>query len=264
MRRFVSALAAAVAVLALTASATLAIPIPGTLDGEQAIITGGSGLWSTSQALAQTFTPSVSGTLDAVGVYVSQPAAQSALAQPASTTNFIGIFPTTGGIPSGSNMAQDLAFSVTSTPGWAYFIIPSPPNVVAGTQYSILMYPGAGLIDWAGDCTTDNYSGGQALVNDASDPVYRTVPVWSALHSGGAAACQQDFAFQTYISAAPAPTPAPTSAPTSAPTLTPPPTSTTAPAGETTGAPPAAWLVFAGLAAAAAFVTMRRYGLARR
>ena len=258
MRRIGVAIAGVAMVLALTASSTLAIPLPGTLDQHQDTITGNGATWSDTEMggagwrLGQTFTAGVTGTLDAVGVYVSAtqplpPPAVQVQPHPAVGNAAIQIRSTDlSGLP-----APPLASATPtlgSAPGWVYFILPSPINIVAGTKYAILMWTGAPVIlNWAGDCS-NSYPGGEALVFRGG---------WFSVDGSEAspAYCQQDFAFQTYVTAAPRAA--------TAPPATAPPTSTT-PAKDAPNGGPAIPVIVAAFAAAAAFVTMRRYGLARR
>lgn len=248
MRRIGAAIAGVAMVLALTASSALALAVPGTLDQHQEVITGNGATWSDTSmggagwALGQTFTAGVNGTLDAVGFYVSAtgpgPAVQ---VQPAVGNAVIEI---EGNNVSGKPVSPPLASATPtlgSAPGWVFFVLPSPINIVAGTKYAIVMFTGAPVIlNWAGDCS-NSYPGGEALVFST---------IWMSI--SGPQACQQDFAFRTYVTAAP-------------PAATAPPTSTT-PAKDAPNGGPAIPVIVAGLvaAAAAAFVTMRRYGLARR
>ena len=251
MRRIGVAIAVVAMVLALAASSALAIPLPGTLDQHQEVITGNGATWSDASmggagwALGQTFTAGVSGTLDAVGFYVSAtgpgPAVQ---VQPAVGNAVIEIEGTgVSGKPASPPLASATP-TLGSAPGWVFFVLPSPINIVAGTKYAIVMFTGAPvLLNWAGDCS-NSYPGGEALMFST---------LWMPV--SGVQACQQDFAFRTYVTAAP---PAATAPPATAP-----PTSTT-PAKDAPNGGPAIPVIVAAFAAAAAFVTMRRYGLARR
>ena len=255
MRRIGVAIAGVAMVLALTTSSALAMPLPGTLDQHQEIITGNAATWSDTSmggagwALGQTFTAGVTGKLDAVGVYVSAapPAGPAAQVKPAFVGNgWIEVEGTSvSGLPAWPPLASATP-TLSSTPGWEYFILPSPINVVAGTKYAILVFTNDPyILNWAGDCS-NSYPGGQALMFST---------LWVPIAGPSPAYCQQDFAFQTYVTAAP---PAATAPPATAP-----PTSTT-PAKRAPNGGPAIPVIVAGFAAAAAFVTMRRYGLARR
>jgi hypothetical protein len=260
LRPIWGALAAVAVILALTAGSALANPpgVTGTLNANQQTHTGAGGSWNTHFSLGQTFTPTVSGTLSAVGVYigVSAPEAPTVRANPAIQDTIIGIWNSDGNGPTGSTPLASAYVSVLGLPpGWVYLEISSPPSVVAGTTYAILLVENGGvtLLDWAGDCTTDNYSGGHAIVLDANAGTdWQTLPSWSAAQpSPVATACQQDFAFETYIA-----TPSQASLP---------PTSTAASAAGTAGGgSPAIPVMVACFATAAAFVAIRRYGLARR
>ena len=191
MRRIGAVIAAVVLVLALTASTTLANPpgVTGTLDQRQIVFTAGSATWDSTVSLAQTFTAGMTGTLDAVGVYVgvttppppTPPPGPAVQVQPAVLGDTrIEVWNTTGGLPSGPNaIASESLNLVGLAPGAVYFEIPSPPNVVAGTQYLILVEEtGSDLLNWYGDCTSDNYTGGQALVFTSATHTWQTVPAW--------------------------------------------------------------------------------------
>src|SRR5664280_3919066 len=212
LRRIGAVLAGVSMVLALTASTTLALTPPGTLDQHQEIITGNLATWSDAAmgglggwALGQTFTPSVTGTLDAVGVYVSAttpPTGPAVQVHPAVVGNAkIQVWSTDlSGLPVGPLLATESP-TLSASPGWEYFVLPSPSNIVTGTRYAIVMFTNDPyILNWAGDCS-NSYPGGQALVF--------SVPNWFPI-TGGPAYCQQDFAFRTYVTAAPAETPPPT------------------------------------------------------
>jgi hypothetical protein len=273
LRRLGATLAAVAAVLALTAGSTLAVAHA---DQSQIVITGNSAEWNSNFTLAQTFTAGITGTLAEVDLYVGVTPQQVVnVVRPAVIGDTsITVFPTTGGIPSGSAIAAESVNLVDTLPGWVVFNIPSGPAVTAGTQYAIAITennPSTATINWYGDCATDNYSGGQALTNDFTNNGWHTVTAWSAGQgSSFAAYCQQDFAFRTFVTVPVPPDPTPTAVQsfqgaTSAPTVaaTPPPTSTSQNHDGGNGSLAIAVLV-ASFAAGAAFVAHRRYGLARR
>jgi hypothetical protein len=249
MRRFGVLFVALAAMLALTTGSVLAT---GTLDQAQTS-TIATKEWGSGFPLAQTFTAGATGVLDTVSVNMFIPAVLNV--QPAAAGDFtVEIWATTSGLPSG---ASALATSTALTGGgWVDAAFTSPTSVVSGTMYAIKLVHPTGVIDWTGDCQTDNYVPGQALVFDVS---WQTVPAWGIANDTGAA-CMLDFAFRTFVT--PNATPAPSSTP--APTATPPPTatSTSATPENHSGAP--VLLLFAGMATAAAFVAIRRYGLVRR
>jgi hypothetical protein len=70
VKRFLPLGAALAAVLSIGAGSVLAIPIPGTLDQQQTIVTDQIDDFGSSYTLAQTFTAGQTGTLDAIGIYV--------------------------------------------------------------------------------------------------------------------------------------------------------------------------------------------------
>ena len=222
------------------------------IDGDSEVDPDGDGDGDGEQlttSIPATRRAGVTGKLDAVGFYVSATGpGPTVQVQPAVGNAVIEIEGTASGLPVSPPLASATP-TLGSAPGWVYFILPSPINIVAGTKYAILMWTGAPVIlNWAGDCS-NSYPGGEALVFRGG---------WFSVDGSEAspAYCQQDFAFQTYVTAAPPATTAP-------PAATAPPTSTT-PAKRAPNGGPAIPVIVAGFAAAAAFVTMRRYGLARR
>jgi hypothetical protein len=267
--------AALVAVLSIGAGSALAVPIPGTLDQEQTIVTAQSATLGSVYTQAQTFTAGQTGTLEAIGIYVGAAQAQIAVRPAADPTadlyGRVGVASASGGIPSGPYLMNQTYTTFPGEPDWIYFILPTPASITAGAQYSIIAtVSGLWQLAWAGHCATDNYAGGSALIFDSSKPS----PAWQTMASWGAdlgwnAACQQDFGFKTFITAAAVETTAPTLIPfesfqgaTTTPGTTPPPTGTTPPGdGDST---PGFLLVFAALAAGAAFVTVRRFEAIRR
>jgi hypothetical protein len=111
-------------------------------------------------------------------------------------------------------------------------------------------------IGWLGQCGTDSYAGGQALVYDVLNlPAWRTISAWALL--ADSSDCILDYAFGTYVS------PALTS-PTPSPTLPPTATSGDSPTDPTDPTDPTVLLLVAGLAAAAVLVSLRRSGFVRR
>jgi hypothetical protein len=207
--------AAVVAALALPASA-LALVIPGTQDQHQ-----DSGpdqqQWDENYLLAQTFTAGTSGTLEAVTLNVGDTVVleKSDLFQLTAYGDLVvGIYATSGGLPTGVALASASFTGVTSgTTLIAEF--GSPPALTSGTQYAIVLQAGtAGLINWLGVCDGDPYTGGQALVFDTIDnPSWLTLPAWAT--AADSSACINDFAFSTYMAANA--TPPPTSTATSQP-----------------------------------------------
>jgi hypothetical protein len=285
MKRFGAVFIALAAALAVTAGSALAAPIPGTLDQQQT--DASVGFWMNMNVYrAQTFTAGATGTLSAVTIQtqvtqpnVAAPAAQLNVAAPAAAGDYlIEIWATSGGVPSGASaLASETV--VGDTGGLVVVAFSSPPSVVAGTQYAIrLVVEAGGEINWLGDCQSNPYAGGQALVFDVTGAAtWQTVADWATANDS--LDCALDFAFATYVTAAqatPQPTASVTPPPTSTPSpqVTPPPTSTPSPQVtppptstgplEKSHSDPAPLLIAVGLASAAALVTIRRYGLVRR
>jgi hypothetical protein len=248
-------LAAVVAVLALPAS-TFALVIPGTLDQHQDSGPDGQA-WSPNYMLAQTFTAGLTGSLDAATVTLAavEQINTAGLVQPQAIGDLeVAIYATSGGLPTGVSLAHEDFTGVTgATTLVAEFS--TPTQVTAGTQYALVLQPGASnWVNWLGVCDSNPYAGGQALVFDVNNnPSWLTLPDWAV--AADSSACINDFEFSTYVTV-----PQATAQPTVA--VTPPPTGTgMVPESRTDSAP---LLVAAGLALAAAFVTIRRYGFVRR
>ena len=273
MRRRMPFLAVAVAtLLAMNAGSALAT-FPGTLDAEQ---TSFVGTLTPESMLAQTFVPTVSGSLDTVEVYTSLEPVPTVAAGPNTVPDItVSITGTDGsGFPTSTILASETLAPPVNL--WLIVVFSVPTNVVAGTKYAIVVTqdPTSPAL-WNGSCLGDPYGPGTALIFDST---------WQTVGSFFAKTCLSDFAFQTYITppaATPAPpTPAPTAspspfqsvqgvtaAPTLAPTLapTPPPTNT---GGSGSGDNPGYLLIFAGLAAGAAaavaFASTSRRRIIRR
>jgi hypothetical protein len=265
LRRIGAAVAAVAAVLLLTAGSTLAF-IPGTLDQHQDDTSASGMYWYGNYTLAQTFTVGVTGTLNAVGVYVGNQVAPSVVKPNIDTPNAtFNVVATTGGLPSGSGPIVSEAVVIDPTQGWVYWTLPTYIPMASGQQYAIVIQFADGYaFNWAGDCT-DVYAGGVALVHTSG---WQTVQAWQTTHPDNKNACLADYAFRTYVTAGAIPTATPfesfqgeTAVPSSR--TTPPPTSTARPSGEEGGTLPF-FVIVAGFGAAAAFVTIRSYGIVRR
>ena len=63
----------------------------------------------------------------------------------------VGIFATSGGLPTGSPLATD---TQTGGDGWLTFNFAAPASVASGTQYALVVEP-AGSITWRGVCSDD-------------------------------------------------------------------------------------------------------------
>lgn len=242
MRRRIAALAAGFAVI-LTLVAGGPVAAARTPDQAQDVATTGGVFWGNVYALAQTFTPDTTGKLDAVSLrlQVDIPAAN---ARPAVAGNLtVAIFATAAGLPSGSALATG-GRDIPNIQDWYDFVFTTPADVVKGTVYAIVASPVAGaFIDWPGVCGSDPYARGEAFINDSrSNAGWLTLPAWALVNQGSPAVCQEDFAFRSYVTA---------------PGSTAPPTATSGSRTEKNGGSSVV-LLFAGFAAAAAFVTARR------
>ena len=202
-RRIIAISASALAILGLTAGTTLATT-PYTLDQKQELTAGGTSAWIGSMVLAQTFTPSITGPLSEVDVYVAVtvtpntqagvvPAAPSSLMVQIVTTDAGDHFPTT-------TVVESANLSPSGDPGWTPVSFGTPKPVTAGTVYAIVITPTSGYnLGWSGTCSGGQYSPGEALMMDAGFG-WRTVTNWAAAHGGNSEVyCQQDFAFREYI-----------------------------------------------------------------
>ena len=242
MRRRIAALAAGFAVI-LTLVAGGPVAAARTPDQAQDAATTGGAFWGNVFALAQTFTPNTTGKLDTVELrlQVQIPAADVRPAVPDNLT--VAIFATTAGLPSGSALATG-GREIPNIEDWYDFAFTPPPDVVKGTVYAIVASPVAGaFIDWPGVCGSDPYTRGEALIKDSrSNAGWMTLPAWALANQGSPAVCQEDFAFRSYVTA---------------PGSTAPPTSTSGSQTEKSSGSSIV-LLFAGFAAAAAFVTARR------
>lgn len=190
-------------------------------------------LASPTQIEAQTFVPTITGSLGTVQLHTNTFVPGPNIVGPNVTGITVRIFATDGsGLPTGSNLAtQDVS---PADPGWTTVTFASPANVVAGTKYSLELLQGPGdTTRWDFLCA-DAYGPGQALVYDGT---------WKTIFQYSAQDCLADFAFTTWIVAAPPPPPPPVT--------TAPPTSTSR--GNSGGAPgnPSYLLILAGLAVAA-------------
>jgi hypothetical protein len=226
-------------ILALSAGSVLAI-IPGTPDAAQT--SWDTDLGAPVEISVQTFVPTISGSLGTVEVHTTTYVPSVPQARPALPTNVtVAIFPTTaGGFPTGSAMATKVVTPVDG--GWTTVSFGSPTDVVSGTKYALEVAQGATDTTLWDFLCSDAYGPGQALVLNGS---------WQTIHQfDGNLNCLADFAFRTWIV-----TPA---GPTAPPTAT-----VSGPTGDTPSNP-GFLLLFAGLASAAAFVTVSRRHLLRR
>lgn len=238
MRYRIPLLAATVAtVLAMTAGSAFALFINGTLDSSQTVNTASPALEARvlPAQLAQTFTPTLTGSLGTVQLYTLYPLVPAVDAAPNVTDVSVQIFATdVSGNPTGPALATQTA--TTADGGWTTVVFGTPTNVSAGTKYALVM-SGAATPEWLGTCGNE-YGPGAALILDTT---WKTIPTFND------AFCITDFAFQAYIVvAAPASTPTPTPAPTV------PPTSTSNSGSGSGPTNPSSLLILAGLSVAAA------------
>jgi hypothetical protein len=206
--------------------------------------------------VAQMFTVNANGWMGSVSLYLSVTVDPSVPADQRTTKNNVVVGVYNGGDPGkpDMNVGAELMYAqamVPAQPGWRTFSFPanfphsSAIPVSAGQQYAIVVYAEKGwLLDWPGVCGSDVYPGGTAYVIPGFlNSNIQTFGEWRAANPGtDPRACQQDMAFQTFVSAT-KPTPPPTSTPSSE-----------APAPRGNALP----LMLAGFGLAAAYVTVRR------
>jgi hypothetical protein len=154
------------------------------------------------RTFAQTVTVGQTGLLTRVDLYMS------AISETQITASITSLYRGTG-YPIGPALAS--ATVQVQGQGWYHFEFPTPVSFLAGGHFAIVF----SVSQSTAKASAGHYPGGQALE-------YGTV--WANLNGDPAL----DFAFRTYVEAAPNPTaqpvPTPTPAPTPAPKLTPAPT----------------------------------------
>ena len=208
--------------LAMTAGSALAI-ISGTPDAAQ--LTHDHSLVPQS-TLAQTFVPTISGSLGTVEVYTSIETPPKVVTEPAAATDItVEIRSTASNLPTNNVLATQTLPPADSD--WDVVSFTLPTNVVAGTQYALVVINGASsFAQWVGACG-DPYTPGVGYIHDTT---WKTIPVFDA------GSCITDSAFQTFITA---------------PAKSAPPTSTISSNTGDTRSDPSYLLIFAGLALAA-------------
>jgi hypothetical protein len=162
-------------------------PLPGTLDQQQDAHNHSVGYL----VMAQTFTAGVGGTLNGVSLWSdgSRGSTEVTVAICSVPDDDPGCIPPVGGVigrPALDTGVLAVSEEVQIPVGvdqWFDFVFSTPPTIVAGTQYAIVIGANAG---WRGS-TTDAYTGGSALNGSGGgwnsingDPVY-------------------DLAFQTFV-----------------------------------------------------------------
>jgi hypothetical protein len=242
MRRIPMIAATVVTLMAFTAGSVLAAPVT---DNSQTDHSWNNLGVSSDYHLAQTFTAHHTGTLVKADLWVSpQAGANGTKARPnASGLITVEIRSTSANLPTASVLATE---TPTLSDGLNTVTFTTPAGVVAGTKYAMVITP-AGGAGWMGTCT-DALAGGEALVYDGA---WKTIPAYAAGIPGWdpAVVCARDFAFVTYVQPG---------------TATPPPTTTSGREDRPSPTPPASpALLFAGLAAAGAFVAIRRFAPTR-
>lgn len=178
-----------VAVAALLCALMPGLAQAGTLDQQQTSNSGGGQNVSPGFSDAQTFTAGIAGNLDQVDLhlYAVPPLTAPLTVQIRNAPGgLIGdtVFATGSIGPAGVGIGPG---------GLVPVVFGSPPGVVAGTLYAIVVYttsPG-GAYNW-GFSNTNPYSGGQAFQSSAGVPFTGTSFTTTAVAG-------DDFAFRTYV-----------------------------------------------------------------
>ena len=251
MRRIAGAMASLLAILALSGQPALAT---GLIDQQQTDVggwNGGSPIWDSNYVELQTFTPAHSRKLIAVEVYAGYYTTTIPGSAPTGQV-MMEILPVNSGTPDFIFVWAREFKQLPADPAWVTFNISTPVNLVAGTQYAILLQAQAPWgLDWLGSCVS-TFAGGQALAMNRFDSfTLKPVDGWGS----AAYYCTKDLAFKTIIegptlvtlpptpitlpTATPSPTPRPaaTATHTAAPTAAPTATHTAAPTATPTAAP---------------------------
>jgi hypothetical protein len=218
--RFLVITAAVAGLAVFSAGGALAA---GTLDQQQTNTSWSDPDYTFGVPIAQTFTAGLTGRLDTISVNgATEDVPAAAQARPAALgTTLVEITATAGGLPVLPVLSSQV---VTLSDGWTNITLATPVDVVAGTQYAIVL-TAEWLNEWRGTCS-NLYGGGQALaflgsLNAAARPAafgdlqgtWMTIPDW--VEELGFANlfeyCALDFAFRTYVTVPGQSTPPPTS-----------------------------------------------------
>lgn len=204
MKRYAAALSAGLLLLGLTPGLALA---KSTLDQSNTACHTG---WGDDHPLAQTFTPSRTGILTQVDVFITMPAETAIDLKIDSTFGIdMGAHPTDTELGHGSNPKVHFE-------AWYSFGLSGPLTVTSGHTYAIVLAAGQG--SWCASGSDSYWKRGQAWFEN---------PTWTAMTTSSGT---DDFDFRTYVdSPAPTPTPSPSPSPTPAATPVPTPAPTLAP-----------------------------------
>ena len=170
MKRGALALCAGIVLLGLVPGSTLAV-VPSNLD--QSNLGHGSSEGSAAD-FAQTFTTGRSGLLSGVDLWMN-----------GSGTATADIEAVSAGVPDSTPLVSASA-AEPSSGQWVHFSFPAPLTVTSGAKYAIVFNTTSLGAAWG---SPDDYSGGQAYLDNAGSWVALTSPPYSVL----------DFAFRTYV-----------------------------------------------------------------
>jgi hypothetical protein len=184
MRRRALALLSGILLLGLVPGSTLAT----VATKDQSYTSVPESLGAGSINLAQTFTAGITGSLMSVDLWMNGDGAH-----PITVT----IESTSGGLPTGTVLAtSESGTPPTGSGGWTSFSFSAPYSQTALTTYAIVFETGGDNAVWGSYVSGSSTE--QALAWDGSH--------WGAVAAGGSS-YYGDFAFETWVEAAAAPTP---------------------------------------------------------
>jgi hypothetical protein len=181
---------AIVAVACAACALAPATALAGTLDQQQTNASAGYVGIGSGQSGAQTFTAGLSGSLDRVDLVLQK------IGDPTAPLN-VEIRNASGGVPGTTVLASEsVSTAIGASPVFVAIGFLSPAAVVAGTQYSIVLWSVADPFNSYGwrNSSGEAYAGGGPFFVPASPPSTAWTPV------GG------DLAFKTYVDSRQLPT----------------------------------------------------------
>jgi hypothetical protein len=197
----------------------------------------------------QTFTAGFNGDLVEADAHLQQVQTVAGIVPNATDTVTMHVAAVVAGVPSGPWLASA---SVVASEGWVDFHFASPPAIVAGSKYALVLVPDAGVrFRWDGTCEASAYGAGQALI--FYDSAFISPADYGTSYLDTGSVCLVDFGFRTVMA----------NTSTANPSITPPPTSAVE-TGTTSNGSALPLLLATGVFAALAYVTIRRAGIARR
>jgi hypothetical protein len=231
-------------------SAGPALAVVGVVDQQQTGVTATNVLIDLDATRAvQTFTAGLNGDLVEADAHMQGIQTVAGVVPNATDTVTMHVAAVVAGVPSGPWLASA---SVMASEGWVDFHFASPPALVAGVKYALVIEPDPGVrFKWDGTCEPTAYGAGQALI--FFDSAFISPPDYGNSHLDTGSVCLVDFAFRTLL----------TNTSTADPSITPPPTSAVE-AGTPSNGTALPLLLATGVFAALAYVMVRRAGIASR